>query len=244
MTVRLATVDDGPARGDALRARSGDERVAGRDLVDLAGKSYAPARQDHDVLADTIDVSERVGRHDQGRTGRGDRRHELLEHVHARKRIEIRHRLVEQQQLRPLADRDRERNLRALARREPTHSRIERKIESACDLEVVGDAEVSIQRSLLPDEAHARQEGRIVRARRFPEHRDRSARGVAEAGRELQQCRLPRSVRPDQTDDLVRRQREIAVPQRAERSELLAQTLCLNGVHRRAPCRKRPGGPG
>src|SRR5207248_8512667 len=116
-------------------------------------------------------------------------------------------------------------------------------IESACDLEVVGDTEVSIQRALLPDEAHAREEGGIVRAWRLPEHRDRSARGVAEAGRELQKGRLPRAVRPDQADDLVRRQREIAVPQRAERSELLAQTLRLNGVHRRAPCRKRPGGP-
>src|SRR5205814_9805531 len=136
LTVGVTDLDD-LAVGWVLSGatRAADENVRANQLVGIAGDPNASADEDDDVLADALDVGEDVRREDHARAVFGHDAHELLEKLEAGDRIEIRDRLVEKEHLRPLAEGQRERHLRALAGRKSPHLPVERQLEvlHACE---------------------------------------------------------------------------------------------------------------
>ena len=81
------------------------------------------------MVADALEVGDDVRREDHGQAGLADGLHERVEELAPGQRVERGHRLVEQQQLRALGQRDGQRDLRALAAREPADRVIERQVE-------------------------------------------------------------------------------------------------------------------
>ena len=75
-----------------------------------------PVGQQHDVVADALDVGDHVRRDHDRRLRLGDAVHQQLQELAAGERVEAGERLVEQEQLRPLPEREREREPGALAR--------------------------------------------------------------------------------------------------------------------------------
>ena len=137
--------------------------------------------------------------------------------------------LVEQQQLRPLGQRERQRHLRLLAAgqlpdplagrqpepveavaREPV---VPARVQLAAEPEHLGDREAAVQRMLLGHEADAREQLARITLRRQAEHADGSGAGPAEADRDLQQRRLAGAVGPDERGDGARGDLERAVAQ-------------------------------
>ena len=88
------------------------------ELVGVTREPRSAPNEDHDVLADALDVGERVRGEDHRQSVVGDDAHELLEQRETRDGIEVRHRLIEQQELRAFAEGEAERDLRTLAGRQ------------------------------------------------------------------------------------------------------------------------------
>ena len=78
-------------------------------LLDVALEADAARGQQHDVVADALDVGDDVRGDDDGGRRLGDAVHQQLEQFSAGERVEARERLVEQDELRPLAEHERER---------------------------------------------------------------------------------------------------------------------------------------
>src|SRR5438034_9278009 len=91
LTVGVTDLDD-LAVGWVLSGATGaaDENVRAHQLVGIAGDAHASVYQDHDVLADALDVGEDVRREDHARAVFGHDAHELLEQLEASDRIEVR----------------------------------------------------------------------------------------------------------------------------------------------------------
>src|SRR4051794_34943436 len=139
--------------------------------------------------------------------------------------------LVEQQQLGPLGECERERHLGLLAagelpdllpEREPdTVDSLARgvavppRVESPPEFERLGDREAAMKWGLLRDEADARKELPRLLLRRVTEHGDAAGRRPAEAACEVEQRRLARAVRPDEGSDGAGRDLERAFAERA-----------------------------
>ena len=104
--------------GVPLRARA-DEAVVSR-AAPRARRRRGPGVHEHDqVVADPLDVAHEVRRQDHAHVVAGDRGHEDREELTSRERVQARDGLVHQEQLRSLRERERERELGALAAREP-----------------------------------------------------------------------------------------------------------------------------
>src|SRR5437762_3452922 len=219
LTVGVTDLDD-LAVGWVLSGATGaaDENVRAHQLVGIAGDAHASVYQDHDVLADALDVGEDVRREDHARAVFGHDAHELLEQLEARDRIEVRDWLVEKQHLGPLAERERKRHLGALSGRKRPHRTVERqaevldarervgvvpsRIEPASDLERFGDREAQMKRAVLGNEPDPREERYALSPRVEPEDADASRGRAMESDGDLKKRRLPGAVRSDQTGDL------------------------------------------
>ena len=166
--------------------------------------------------------------------------HQALEELAPGQRVEARHRLVEDEELGPLGDRDRQRQLGALASRERPgallgvevevlepplcHGGVPLRVHVRAEGEMVVHCQAGVGRRVLGDEAHACQLGRVV-ARRVPEDFDPPCRRGEEADGEVQQGRLAGAVRADQADDVAGGDVEVALVQRPATAVALAQTL-------------------
>ena len=81
------------------------------------------------MVANALELGEDVRREDNGEPALRDRLEYRLEELAPRKRIKRGDRLVEEEQLRPLRERERERDLRALPARELPHLLLQREAE-------------------------------------------------------------------------------------------------------------------
>jgi hypothetical protein len=75
---------------DGLRvvAQPGQEPVARDDLLEWAGELRAGPREDHEVIADALQVGDDVRGEDHGQRTVGNRLHQDLHELAARERIE------------------------------------------------------------------------------------------------------------------------------------------------------------
>ena len=252
LTVGVTDLDD-LAVGWVLSGATGaaDENVRAHQLVGIAGDAHASVYQDHDVLADALDVGEDVRREDHARAVFGHDAHELLEQLEASDRIEVRDWLVEKQHLGPLAERERKRHLGALSGRKRPDRTVERqaevldtcervgvvpsRIEPASDLERLSDREARMKRAVLGDEADARQKCNAFAPGIESEDADPPRGRTVQPDGDLEERRLSRAVWTDKTGDLPAGQQEIASTKRVGPSVSLRQSRCLeHGVHARA----------
>ena len=81
------------------------------------------------MVADTLEVGDDVRREDHGQPAVRNRLHQRLHELAARERIERRDRLVEDEQIGALRERERERDLRLLAAGELSDLAVERQAE-------------------------------------------------------------------------------------------------------------------
>ena len=107
----------------------GQKAMAREDLVDLPHQLSAPRGEDHEVVADSLEIGDDVGREDDGQPRLCHRLHHRLEEFAARKRIERRNGLIEDQQLGTLRQGERERDLSLLSAGELSDLLSERKVE-------------------------------------------------------------------------------------------------------------------
>ena len=98
--------------------RTGEQAVRLEQRLDVALETDGAAGEQDDVVADALDVGDHVRRDDDGRAGLGDAVHQQLEQLAAGERVEAREGLVQQHELRPLAEHERQREARTFALRE------------------------------------------------------------------------------------------------------------------------------
>jgi hypothetical protein len=96
-------------------ARPGEQPVRCNDLVDRPDALRPAVSEDHKVVTDTHKVGEDVRREHDSELALSDSLDHRLQELAARERVKGGDWLVEQQQLRPLRERKRQRDLRALA---------------------------------------------------------------------------------------------------------------------------------
>ena len=83
-------------------------------LVDLSGYLHARVHEDDQVVADPLEIGDEMGGENDAHAVLGDDLHQASEEVAPRERVEARDRLVQDQQLGPLRDRQRQRELGSL----------------------------------------------------------------------------------------------------------------------------------
>ena len=93
--------------------------VDGQQLLDLPGHPDAGVHEHDEEVAHALDVAHKVRREHDAHVVARNRRHQQSEEFAARERVEAGHRLVEQEQLGALGERDREGQLGTLATRQP-----------------------------------------------------------------------------------------------------------------------------
>ncbi len=96
--------------------------MRGEQVVDVVGQHHPPARHHDEVVTDPLDVGDEVGRQHHRQVVLGDRFHEVRQELAARQRVEARHRLVEDEQLGSLGERERQRELGALTAGQPARA--------------------------------------------------------------------------------------------------------------------------
>src|SRR4051812_10135339 len=239
--VGLADHIVGARNSGRVAARAREEPMTREDLVDRRGELRVRFGEDHEVVADPFEVGDDVRREDDGDPGVADGLEHGVEELTPRERIERGNGLVEQQQLGLLGECKRERHLRLLSARELPDLLAERepdaldsfargvvvppRVQSPPELERLGDREAAMKWMLLRDEADARKELPRLLLRRATEHGDAAARRPAEPDRKLEQRRLARAVRPDESSDGAGRDLERASAQRPRRSVALAEVI-------------------
>ena len=195
------------------------------------------------MVADPLEVGEDVGREDNRHAALRDRLERRLHELPPRERVERGDRLVEQQQLRPLRERQRQRDLRALPAGKIPHLLLQRQVElgdarasglvvpagvkAAADVEHLLDREAAVERVLLGEEADARESFGGVRVRIEPEYAHQTGARTRQAYRESQERCLARAVRPDERRHGAARDLERAVAERPLRAVALAEPLRL-----------------
>jgi hypothetical protein len=200
--------------------------VADEQVVDVPGDLDVRGRQQQQVVADPLEVADQE--HD-GRPAVGHRRHEGLQELPTRQGVEAGDRLVEQQQLGSLGQRQGERDLGALAARqradgpvagdpelgEPVVGEgvVESRVELGAKPQQLGGGEVAVQRHVLGDEADAGQQLRSILGG-GAEHPDAAAAGLEQPHGQVEQGGLAGAVGADQGRGPARGQGEQAVPQR------------------------------
>ena len=120
LALGLAGLDQVLVRGEAglVSTGSGQPVVRREELVDVSADPDVGVHQDDQVVADSFQVGDQVGRHQHADPVLGDGGHQVLQELATRERVEAGHGLVEDQQLRALGDGQREGELGALAARE------------------------------------------------------------------------------------------------------------------------------
>ena len=146
--------------------------------------------------------------------GLADGLHHRVEELAPGERVERGDGLVEQQQLGPLGERERERDLRLLAAGELADLLVERqpqaldplagdrvvpaRVQLAAELERLADREALVQRVLLGDEADPREQLGGLVLRRAAEHAHAARARPQQADGELEQRRLAGAVGADE----------------------------------------------
>ena len=190
------------------------------------------------MVADALDVRDDVRRDDDGRPGLGDAVHQQLQELAPGERVEARERLVEQDELRALAEDERQREPCALALRERADLRargdareqfdrglvVPPRIRAPRVLDRVRDAERPVQRRALGDVADLGQDAGIPE-RVAAENGDRALGRREQAGREREERRLSGGVRPGQADDRALRDLQRQPAQAPLATEALPQVL-------------------
>ena len=109
-------LDDLLVRGKGARVSARpDQTVMRREqLVDLSGYLHARVDEDDEVVADPLEIGNEMGGKNDAHPVFGDDLHQAAEKVAPGNRVETRDRLVQDQQLGPLRDRERQRQLGSL----------------------------------------------------------------------------------------------------------------------------------
>ena len=164
-------IDSTPRMRPIGRRAPVSSRWRREQLLDRAVEPHVPVAEQHDAVADALDVAQHAGRDDDRRAGLGRALHQQAQELAAREGIEARERLVEQDQRRALAERQREREPRPLARREHGDARLGRRareqfggerliparVRRAREVEHLADAEAAVERRALGDVADVRE---------------------------------------------------------------------------------------
>ena len=154
--------------------RTGQQPVAGDDLRDRSVQLRGAPGEGDQVIADALELGDDVRRQDDGDPFVDDDLHHRVQELTAGERVERCHRFVEQQQLWPLGERKRQRDLSLLAAGELSHlllrgqaetfdagrgqALVPVRVELAPVPQRLGDRQVSVQRMVLGDEAEPRQD--------------------------------------------------------------------------------------
>jgi len=112
-----------------LDARPDQQVMRGKQGIDLAGHLHPAARDDQQVVADSLEIAHNVGGEQHRRPFLGNGLCQPLHELAPGQRIERRHGLVEQEQVGALGERQGERHLRLLTAGEPAGPLIERQAE-------------------------------------------------------------------------------------------------------------------
>ena len=185
LSVGVRDLDRRGIRRPALMPRFDDQRVTTEERFDVADELHPACGEDHEVIADSLDVRDHVrGQHDRRAVLR-DRGHELLQELASRERVEVRDWLVQQYEIRSLAEDQCECDLRPLAAGERSdlagerdadlgkaRSRaglVPRRVEPPTELERVGHGEAVEEGAVLPEESDVREDAQgpwLARCRR------------------------------------------------------------------------------
>ncbi len=192
---------------------AGEPEVAGQQVVDVTGDPYPGGDQQDQVVADAFQVGHQMGGEDHARVVLRREAHQRFQELPPGHRVQAGHRLVEQEQLRPFRDGQGERELGALAAREPAgllpgvqaelgdpllrHRLVPAGVGAGAEPEVIGDRQARVGRRVLRDEPDLGQLGRTGR-RHAAEDFDGACRRGQHAGRQPQQRRLAGAVRADE----------------------------------------------
>ena len=214
-----------------------------------------PRGGEHDeVVAHPLDVGDQMRGEHHADPVLGDGLHQALQELPPGQRVQARDRLVEQQQLGPLGDRQGEGELGSLAagQRPGPLPRVEAelpdpalgqlavpaRVEPLAHAQMAGDGKPGVDRRVLGDEADRAQLRRGAGA--AAEDRDRARGRREQPGRQLQQGGLARAVGPDQPDHPAGRDREGAIGQRPAPPVALAKSAGGKDGGHAAPTAKQP----
>ncbi len=239
--------------GRGVRARSGEQAMAREDLVDRRRRASVRAWERITRWSQTRSRSARMC--DERTTVISPlARPTSITRVHELapcQRIERGHGLVEDQQLGPLRERERERDLRLLAARELPDLAVEGQAETldARAAPVVVPARVEPRPSFrISRDAEPAMQGMVLRdeRRRAAARRSRSSRGrgpstcsapvvgLAQPDRELQQRRLAGAVRADERRHRSRRDRRACSRGAPRSSRSACRARVRRGLSRRS----------
>ena len=214
-----------------------------------------PRGGEHDeVVAHPLDVGDQMrGEHDADPV-LGDGLHQALQEFPPGERVQAGDRLVEQQQLGPLGDREGQGEPGPLPAGQGAgplprvqaelpdpalgQLAVPARVEPAAHAQMAGHGKPRVGRGVLGDEADCAQLRRGAGA--FAQNRDRARGRREQPGCQLQERGLAGAVRPDQPDHPAGRDREGAVGQRPAPPVALAQTACLDDGAHAAPSAKQP----
>ena len=223
------------------RARADEQPVLGEEGLDVTGECD-PAVVEHDqVVADALQLVHDVGGEQDGHPAFGDRAHEDLQELMSGQRVEAGHRLVEDEQVRPLRQGQGQRHLGLLPAGERTGSAVERdaqlrqpafgqplvepQVAGPAEAEHLGDGEALVQRVVLGQEPDPGQGVRGAGGDVVAEDLHRAGARCQQPDDQAQQRGLARAVRPDQGDHAAGRQGQGAVAQRPALPVPLAHTV-------------------
>ena len=117
----VAGLDDLEAgrQGAGIAAWSGQPAMRRQEGVDLPRQPHSRGDEHHQVVAGPLEVRQEMGGEHDAQSLVGDDLHQGLEELAPGERVQTGHRLVEDQQLRALGDRQGEGELGPLASRQP-----------------------------------------------------------------------------------------------------------------------------
>lgn len=251
--VRVTRTDD--QRRLPLGVRGGDHVLVGgqpggvaagtaepvvhrQQLLDLPFDPDPAAGQHHNAIADAFKIGDQMGGEHDAESVLRDRLHEILQELAAGERVERGDGLVEEQQLRPLGQAQREGELGALAARQlagplpgvqaeagdPVAGQgvVPAGVEPGAEAEVVGDGQRGVDGGVLGDVTDLGELAGTA-AGAAAAHLDRARGGGEHPGGQIEQRRFARAVGADEAGHVPGRDVERAAVQRGTPSEPLGQ---------------------
>jgi hypothetical protein len=199
--------------------------VPGQQLLGGAEHLHVGGGQHDQVVADPFQVGEQVGGEHHGQALLGDRAHEGLQELAAGQRVQAGQRLVEQQQLPPPGQGQRQGDLGTLPPGQLADLPVERDRESfqpaagaglveagvelAAEGQVLGGGEVAVHGGVLGHEPHPGEQAGIARS--VVQHPDAAGGGREQADGEVQQGGLAGAVGAHQGGDAAPGHGQVAV---------------------------------
>ena len=228
--------------------RAGEQAMGRQQLLDLAGHLDAAVRDDDEEVGNPLELGEDVRRQHDRDAVLGDGPHHHRHEIVPGDRIEGGHRLVEDEELRPSGECQRQRELRLLAARQRPCLALQRNCELVEPLvrvalveatvqvarlvDEIGSREVPVERRVLGNEGDAIECGERTGAM-STEHRDLAGRRECKPDREVQEGRLAGPVWTDERDHVPIRNGQVAVVECARLPVGLSEAARLDDVHGR-----------